>query len=101
MTYLFPLFWKACFLGFIVAIPVGPVGLLLIQRSLKVNHIAGVATGLGAALADAVFGTSDLDKSVLGHVFNGYDTSRVKKNLKKVRNTADDPRVGAPIGARA
>ena len=39
-----------------VAIPVGPVGLLLIQRSLKVNHIAGAATGLGAALADALFG---------------------------------------------
>jgi len=29
---------------------------------------------------------------VLGHVFNGYDASRVKTNLKKVRATTDDPR---------
>ena len=50
------LYWKACLLGFMVAIPVGPVGLLLVQRSIKINHIAGAATGLGAALADALFG---------------------------------------------
>ena len=46
-------------------------------------------------IADAIFGTSDLDKGVIGHVFNGYDATRVKPNLKRVRNTADDPRVGA------
>jgi len=56
MAEFLTLFWKACFLGFMVAIPVGPVGLLLVQRSIKINHIAGAATGLGAALADAVFG---------------------------------------------
>lgn len=39
-----------------VAIPVGPVGLLLIQRSLSISPIAGIATGIGAALADSVFG---------------------------------------------
>ena len=50
------LFWKSCFLGFMVAIPVGPVGLLVIQRSLSIGHIAGIATGLGAALADALLG---------------------------------------------
>lgn len=47
---------KAAVLGFMVAIPVGPVGVLLIQRSLAVSHLAGIATGLGAALADALFG---------------------------------------------
>jgi hypothetical protein len=78
-------------------------------NSIRRHHIAHHNTAimmeknfnLTYPIADAIFGTSDLDKSVLGHVFNGYDTSRVKKNLKKVRNTADDPRVGAPIGARA
>ena len=47
---------KACVLGFMVAIPVGPVGILLIQRSISVGSLAGIFTGLGAALADAVFG---------------------------------------------
>lgn len=50
------LFFKACLVGCMVAVPVGPVGLLLIQRSLSVSHLAGVFTALGAALADGVFG---------------------------------------------
>jgi threonine/homoserine/homoserine lactone efflux protein len=50
------LFSKAFLLGWMVAIPVGPVGLLIIQRSLKVGSLAGVASGLGAALADGLFG---------------------------------------------
>lgn len=50
------LFSKACVLGCMVAIPVGPVALLIIQRSLSVSHMAGFFTGLGAALADGVFG---------------------------------------------
>jgi putative LysE/RhtB family amino acid efflux pump len=49
-------FSKAFIVGFFVAIPVGPVGLLLIQRSLALGALAGVCTGLGAALADALFG---------------------------------------------
>lgn len=47
---------KACVLGFMVAIPVGPVAVLLVQRSLSVGSLAGLFTGLGAALADAFFG---------------------------------------------
>lgn len=47
---------KAAILGFMVAIPVGPVGILLIQRSLAVGSPAGVFTGLGAAAADGLFG---------------------------------------------
>ncbi len=49
-------------------------------------------------IADAVFGTSDLDKGVLGHVFNGYDTSRVRRNLKKVRATSRDSQLAAARG---
>jgi hypothetical protein len=44
-------------------------------------------------IADWMFGTSDLDRGVIGHVFNGYDTRFRKQNLKKVRMTADDPSV--------
>lgn len=50
------LFTKACILGCMVAIPVGPVGLLVIQRSLSVGWLAGIFTGLGAALADGFLG---------------------------------------------
>jgi threonine/homoserine/homoserine lactone efflux protein len=50
------IFLKACLVGCMVAIPVGPVGLLLIQRSLSVGHLAGIFTGIGAALADGVCG---------------------------------------------
>jgi hypothetical protein len=76
-------------------------------NSIRRHHIAHHNTAimmeknfnLTYPIADAIFGTTDLDKSVLGHVFNGYDTSRVKRDLKKVRSTADDPRVGAVAGA--
>jgi hypothetical protein len=44
-------------------------------------------------IADWFFGTSDLDCGVVAHVFNGYDTTHVRSGLKKVRSTADDPRV--------
>jgi threonine/homoserine/homoserine lactone efflux protein len=50
------LFSKAFLLGWMVAIPVGPVALLIIQRSLTVGYLRGLASGLGAALADGLFG---------------------------------------------
>ncbi len=50
------LFTKAFFLGWMVAIPVGPVAFLILQRSLSVGQLAGIASGLGAALADALLG---------------------------------------------
>ncbi len=40
--------------------------------------------------ADWLFGTSDLDRGLLGHLFNGYDTRFVRRNLAKVRSTAPD-----------
>jgi len=33
-------------------------------------------------IADWLFGTSDLDRGLLGHVFNGYSTSHLKAGLK-------------------
>jgi hypothetical protein len=40
-----------------------------------------------------LFGTSDLDRGLLGHLFNGYDTRFRKRNLKRVRATAPDSRL--------
>ena len=43
-------------LGFAIAAPVGPIGLLCIQRTLNQGQLVGLASGLGAATADAFYG---------------------------------------------
>ncbi len=50
------LFIEGIILGFAIAAPVGPIGLLCIHRSLQEGHKAGLITGLGAATADSVYG---------------------------------------------
>ena len=50
------LFLASLLIGLSIAAPVGPIGLLTIQRSLEHGPRAGLATGLGAAAADAVYG---------------------------------------------
>jgi len=49
-------FLSSLVIGLSIAAPVGPIGLLTIQRSLEHGPRAGLATGLGAAAADAVYG---------------------------------------------
>lgn len=49
-------FLKGLAIGFAIAAPVGPIGLLCIRRSLAEGRLAGFATGLGAATADAAYG---------------------------------------------
>lgn len=53
---LWMLFAQSLLIGFSIAAPVGPIGLLTIQRTLQLGPAAGLATGLGAAVADAVYG---------------------------------------------
>jgi threonine/homoserine/homoserine lactone efflux protein len=50
------LFGQSLLIGLSIAAPVGPIGLLTIQRTLQLGSAAGLATGLGAAAADAVYG---------------------------------------------
>ena len=45
-------------------------------------------------IADWLFGTSDLDRGLVGHVFNGYDQRFVKRDLERVRAGVDDPMAG-------
>lgn len=47
---------KGLILGFSIAAPVGPIGLLCIQRTLQRGRLAGFVSGLGAATADACYG---------------------------------------------
>ena len=49
-------FAAALWVGLAIAAPVGPIGLLVIQRTLRHGRAAGLATGLGAAAADALYG---------------------------------------------
>ncbi len=52
------LLWKGAVLGFSIAAPVGPIGALAISRTLRDGRGAGLATGLGAASADSVYGAA-------------------------------------------
>jgi threonine/homoserine/homoserine lactone efflux protein len=50
------LFLKGMLIGLAIAAPVGPIGVLCIQRSLQEGFKIGLMTGLGAALADGTYG---------------------------------------------
>lgn len=47
---------RGALVGFAIAAPVGPVGLLCIRRTFAHGPSTGLATGLGAAAADAMYG---------------------------------------------
>jgi threonine/homoserine/homoserine lactone efflux protein len=49
-------FVQGLVLGFSIAAPVGPIGLLCVRRSLADGRVAGFVSGLGAATADAIYG---------------------------------------------
>lgn len=51
-----PLFFQALAIGFAVAVPLGPIGLLCIERTLHLGLATGLATGFGVALAEASYG---------------------------------------------
>lgn len=51
-----PLFVRGILIGLTIAAPVGPIGVLCIRRTLAEGRIAGLASGLGAATADAAYG---------------------------------------------
>lgn len=47
---------RGALIGFAIAAPVGPVGLLCIRRTFAHGARTGLASGLGAATADAMYG---------------------------------------------
>lgn len=47
---------KGLLIGFTVAAPVGPIGILCINRTLSKGRLTGFVSGLGAASADAIYG---------------------------------------------
>jgi len=49
-------FLKGIVVGIVIAVPVGPVGVMCVRRTILEGKLSGFASGLGAATADAVFG---------------------------------------------
>ena len=71
-----PLFFlKGLIIGFAMAIPIGPVGVLCIRKTLAEGHARGMFIGLGAATADsmyasmAAFGLTFISDAVTSHQF--------------------------------
>ncbi len=48
---------RGLIIGFSIAAPVGPIGVLCIRRTLAEGRLYGFISGLGAATADACYGT--------------------------------------------
>jgi hypothetical protein len=79
------------------------------MNTIRRHHIAhhnpaimmGMNMNLTYPIADWLFGTSDLDRGLIGHIFNGYDARFVKRNLKKPRATAADSRLAPARNAAA
>lgn len=47
---------RGLIIGFSIAAPVGPIGVLCIRRTLADGRVYGLVSGLGAASADAIYG---------------------------------------------
>jgi len=50
-------FLRGLIIGFSIAAPVGPIGVLCIRRTLADGRASGLISGLGAATADAIYGS--------------------------------------------
>src|SRR4030067_706528 len=48
---------RGLIIGFSIAAPVGPIGVLCIRRTLAKGKSSGLISGLGAATADAIYGS--------------------------------------------
>jgi threonine/homoserine/homoserine lactone efflux protein len=48
--------FQGVFMGLAIAAPVGPIGMLCIRRALQGGACIGLASGLGASTADALYG---------------------------------------------
>jgi threonine/homoserine/homoserine lactone efflux protein len=67
------LFPRGLAIGFAIAAPVGPIGVLCIRRSLSDGRAVGLATGLGAATADALYAAlAALGLTALGQAMSDH-----------------------------
>ena len=50
-------FLKGLIIGFAMAVPIGPLGIMCIRKTLAEGHSHGLIIGLGGATADSLFGS--------------------------------------------
>jgi threonine/homoserine/homoserine lactone efflux protein len=100
---------KGIFIGMFVCIPIGPLGFLSVQRTIKKGRMIGFLSGMGAALADlifasfAIFGISFIDEilakydriitfcsGILFIVMGAYIIIKSKTNNKVVKDIKEN-----------
>ncbi|MDW7680276.1 MAG: LysE family transporter [bacterium] len=50
-------FLKGMLIGFAMAVPIGPAGIMCLRKTLTEGHAHGMIVGLGAATADSLYGS--------------------------------------------
>jgi len=65
---------KGLIIGVLVSAPMGPIGMLCIQRTLNKGRLAGLATGFGAALSDIIY--ASITCLGMGFVTNFIETNQ-------------------------
>lgn len=72
---LFVFFLKGIAVGIVIAVPVGPVGVLCVRRTIFEGRLFGFLSGLGAATADTIFGiVAGFGLTVVSDLLLGYQT---------------------------
>lgn len=67
--------WRGIAIGIIISAPMGPVGILCVQRTLKKGRKAGLYTGVGAAISDLFY-----------CLLTGFGLSFIEEFLEKNQN---------------
>src|SRR5260221_11628219 len=68
-------FLKGIAVGIVIAVPVGPVGVLCVRRTIFEGRLFGFLSGLGAATADTIFGiVAGFGLTVVSDVLLDYQT---------------------------
>lgn len=57
---MFEFIYKGIMIGIIVSAPMGPIGILCVQRTLNRGRLHGLATGLGAMVSDLIYASITL-----------------------------------------
>jgi threonine/homoserine/homoserine lactone efflux protein len=75
MMHEIQIFIKGMIIGLSIAVPVGPIGILCIRRTLTQGRITGFLSGLGAATADAFYGAiAGFGLTFLSNLLTGNQT---------------------------
>lgn len=67
---------KGFILGFSLAAPVGPIGIMVISRTLRKGQLYGFISGLGATFADGIYGCiAGFSFTAVTNLLMRYDTA--------------------------